>query len=263
MKKTVLITGATSGIGRDFAHIFAEQGFNLFIVSRSKSKLSDVKEEIENTCKVKVETMAIDLSNRSAAQEIFDKISQSNQKIDILINNAGFGVQGEHTELELLKIDQMLSLNTITLTHLCSLFGKEMKKRKSGYILNVASTGAYGPAPYFAAYAATKSYVLYFSEALAKELEDYNVVVTCLSPGVTNTNFFNAAGIGDKSNGFWSNKARMDSRKVAEYGIKKLFLGKLSVIPGFMNSFLVFLYRFLPRSMSANIAKKVIKDAAR
>jgi len=263
MEKTVLITGATSGIGRDFADIFAERGNNLVLVSRSESKLYEVKGVIENKYKVQIETIAVDLSFTNAAQEVFDKISQKNKKIDILVNNAGFGAQGEHTELALSKIYQMISLNITTLTHLCSLFGKEMIKLGGGHILNVASTGAYGSAPYFAVYAATKSYVLYFSEALAKELEDYNVVVTCLSPGATDTNFFNAAGIGDKTNGFWSNKARMNSRKVAEYGINKLFLGKLSVIPGFMNSFLVFLYRFLPRNISANMAKKVIKDAAR
>jgi short-subunit dehydrogenase len=261
MGTRVLITGATSGIGRDFADLFAEQGNDLYLVSRSKSKLSEVKKEIEDKSKVSVEIMAIDLSNTNSAQELFDNVCRENLEIDILVNNAGFGVQGEHTEFELSKITQMINLNVITLSHISSLFGNEMKKRGGGHILNVASIGAYGPVPYLAAYAATKSYILYFSEALAKELEDYNIVVTCLSPGVTDTNFFNAAGIGDKTDGIWSNKARMNSRKVAKYGIKQLFSGKLSVVPGFMNSFSVFLYRFLPRGMAANMTKKLLKDA--
>lgn len=262
MGKRVLVTGASSGIGRDFALIFAEKGYDLCLVARNQSKLSEIRTEIEEEFKVSVEIMSIDLSNNNSAQELFDSVCSKNMTIDILVNNAGFGTQGEHTDIELSKINQMIGLNITTLSNLCSLFGSEMKKNKGGYILNVASTGAYGPMPYFAAYGASKSYVLNFSEALAKELDDYNIVVTCLSPGVTKTNFYNAAGVGDKSKGVWSNKTRMDSRRVAECGVKALFSKKLSVIPGAMNSFMMSLMRFFPRNLLANLGKKVIKKAA-
>jgi len=261
MAKKTLITGATSGIGREFAQIFAEKGYDLILVSRSKEKLTITKNEIENKFDISVEIMEVDLSNVTAASEVFEAVSKKTS-IDVLVNNAGNGIQGEHTTIEIQEVDKMIGLNITTLTHLCSLFGNEMKKNGGGHILNVSSTGAYQPAPYFATYAAAKSYVLNFSEALAKELEDDNVVVTCLSPGLTDTNFFNAAGIGDKSSGFWANSARMDPKRVAAFGIKALFKGKLSVIPGFMNSSLIFTNRIVPRSISANIGKKLVKKAA-
>ena len=175
-----------------------------------------------------------------------------------MVNNAGFGINGEQIEQDLNKTKSMLNLNIITLTELCTLFGKEMRKEKQGYILNIASTGAYQPVPYFASYAATKSYVLNFSEAIAKELKKHNITVTCLSPGVTNTNFFDIAGIGNQKKGMWKNKTRMSPKKVAQIGIHALFNKKISIVPGFMNNFLIFLIRLTPRTIVANIMKKLM-----
>jgi len=248
MMKRVLITGATSGIGRDFAHLFSEKGYGLFIVSRNKEKLREVKKELAN-----VETMAIDLSQKGAAKKVYDYTKKNNLPIHVLVNNAGFGTNGEHTNIPLKKIDDMIGLNITTLTDLCSLFGNEMKKT-GGYILNVASTAAFTPTPYFATYGASKSYVLSFSEALRKELEDHNVVVTCLCPGVTKTNFFKTAGVGDDVL-----SKRMDSRRVAEIGVNALFAKKLSVIAGTKNAITIFLTRFLPRSTIATLAKNAMK----
>jgi len=262
-KGTVLITGATSGIGYDFAAIFAEKGYNLFLASRNLEKLEEIKETVEKKFNVSVKIVAIDLSKAKSAQSVFEETRNQNTDIDILINNAGFGIYGDHIDLDIDAVEAMIQLNITTLTELCTLFGKEMKKRKRGYILNVASTAAYQPLPFVAAYSATKSYVLYFSEALAKELEDYQIVVTCLSPGATKTNFFDTAGIGEKEKGLFANKRRMQSKDVAMIGVNALFSKKLSVISGRKNSILASINKLSSRKMTAAISKKLIQSATR
>tara|TARA_B100000614_G_C14502101_1_gene475060 strand:+ start:443 stop:1240 length:798 start_codon:yes stop_codon:yes gene_type:complete len=262
MKKgTALITGATSGIGFDFASILAEKGYNLILASRNKEKLDEIKVSFEKDYGVSVETLAIDLATSGSAKQLYEETVNQNIEIDVLINNAGFGTQGEHVDLDINKVEGMIQLNITTLTLLCQFFGKDMKQRGKGHILNIASTAAFQPDPYLATYGASKSYVLNFSEALAKEMEDYQVTVTCLCPGATDTNFFDYAQIGDKKRGLFSNKTRMKSREVAEIGINALFAGKLSLISGIMNSCLAFTNRLAPRKMSANISKKLLKDA--
>ena len=149
-KETVLITGATSGIGYDFATIFAEKGYDLFLASRNREKLDDIKRTFEKQYNISVMIKPIDLSRENSAKNVFEETLNQNTEIDILINNAGFGIQGEHIDLEMSKVQAMIQLNITTLTELCALFGKEMKKRKHGYILNVASNAAYQPIPYFA-----------------------------------------------------------------------------------------------------------------
>ena len=163
--------------------------------------------------------------------------------------------------MDINKVQEMIQLNIGTVTDLCLLFGKEMKEKRKGHILNIASIAAYQPDPYLATYSASKSYILNFSEALAKEMEDYHVVVTCLSPGATDTNFFNNAQMGDKKKGLFSNKGRMNSREVAAIGIGSLFAEKLSIIPGMKNSLLAFSNRLAPRNISAIISKKLMKDS--
>lgn len=259
-KETALITGATSGIGYDFAAIFAEKGYDLFLASRNREKLDDIKARFEKQYDISVVIMPIDLSNVGSAKTVYKETLNQNAEINVLINNAGFGIQGEHIDLEMSKVQAMIQLNITTLTELCALFGKDMKKRRKGYILNVASTAAYQPIPYLAAYSATKSYVLNFSEALAKEMEDYQVVVTCLSPGATSTNFFDYAGIGDKKKGIFAKSARMKSGDVAIIGVDALFAKKISVISGKKNSFLAFTNRLASRKIAANISKYLVKN---
>ena len=260
-RETALITGATSGIGYDFADIFADKGYDLFLASRNREKLDNIKERFEKKYDISVETTPLDLSKMGSAQRLYQETLHRNTEINVLINNAGIGFPGEHVDLEISKVQSMIHLNITTLTELCAFFGKDMKKRRKGYILNVASNAAYQPVPYLAAYSATKSYVLNFSEALAKEMEDYQVVVTCLSPGPTNTSFFDNADIGEKKKGYWANSARMKSRDVALIGVDALFSKKLSVISGAKNSFLAFGNRFVSRRITANISKKLIKNA--
>jgi short-subunit dehydrogenase len=262
-KGTALVTGATSGLGYDFASILAQKGYNLFLASRNEEKLNEIKTGFEKDYGISVVTLAIDLAKSGSAQKLYEETANQNIEIDVLVNNAGFGVQGEHVDLEINKVQGMIQLNIATLTELCLFFGKDMKQKRKGHILNIASTAAYQPDPYLATYGASKSYVLNFSEALAKEMEDYQVVVTCLCPGATDTNFFNYAQIGDKKKGFFSNTGRMKSREVAAIGIDALFAGKLSVISGMKNSFLAFTNRLAPRKMSATISKKIMKDSLR
>lgn len=263
-RETALITGATSGIGRDFAHIFAERGYDLFLASRNSEKMAGLKKELEGLYGISVITLSVDLAQPSSAMRVYEEVVSRKMEIQVLVNNAGFGIHGEHTDLDIHKVDEMIQLNVTTLTELCSLFGHEMKKKRRGYILNVASTAAYQPAPYIAVYGGTKSYVLNFSEALAKEMEDYHVSVTCLSPGPTDTNFFEAAGgsdIAEIQRGFWGKRNRMAAREVAEIGVNALFSKKMSIIAGGWNSLLAFGNRLAPRRTAANISKKMMRQA--
>jgi hypothetical protein len=262
-RQTALITGATSGIGYDFANVFAAKGYDLFLASRNREKLSGIKKKFENIYGTAVSIMPIDLAKHSSARKVFDRIRTQKIDIDILVNNAGIGMYGEHVDLDMEKVASMIQLNITTPTELCSLFGNAMKRKKRGYILNVASAAAYQPGPYIAFYAACKRYVLNFSEALAKELEGYNVFVTCLSPGATRTNFFKAAGVAKKAKGIWSKDALMSSREVAEIGVKALFAKKLSLVPGKRNFLLTFSKRLAPRKAAASISKKVMEKAVR
>ena len=260
-KKTALITGATSGIGYEFAKIFAEKGYNLLLASRNKKKIDEIQSSFETEYGISVIKFPVDLSIPGSAKKIYEETRKKNIEINVLINNAGFGIQGEHVDSDIDKMAEMIQLNIIALTELCLLFGKKMKEKRRGHILNVASTAAYQPTPYVAAYASTKSYVLNFSEALAKEMEDYQVVVTCLSPGPTDTHFFDHAKLGDKKKGLFSNKTRMQSGKVAAIGVDALFAEKLSIISGLKNLFLAFINRFASRKITAIVSKKIMKDA--
>lgn len=263
-RETVLITGATSGIGCDMADIFAEKGYDLFLASRNSEKMDAVKAKLEKLHAITVNTLAVDLAKPSAARKVYEETVSRNIEVSVLVNNAGFAVYGEHVDLDPDKSAEVIYLNAVALTQLCSFFGLEMKKRKRGYILNVASTAAYQPTPYTAVYGATKSYVLSFSEALARELEDYNVVVTCLSPGPTDTNFFDGVGvpgINEQTTGIWAKNNRMHSRRVAQIGVNALFAKKLSVIAGRWNALMAFGNRLVPRRLSVAVSGRIMKSA--
>ncbi len=265
LRQTALVTGPTSGIGHGVACILAERGFDLFLVSRNGEKLAAVKNDLESHHGIAVSTMGQDLSQPGAAKRVFDEAQARGIDISILVNNAGFGIGGELTDMEPRVVAQMIQLNIITPTELCLLFGREMKRKRSGRILNLSSTAAYQPTPYIAAYGGTKSYILNFSEALAKEMEDYGVVATCLVPGPTDTSFFDRTGIeglDEKQTGLWAKKKRMSPRSVARIGVDALAAGKLTTIAGLRNFLLAFANRLVPRSLSATISKWMIKQAS-
>lgn len=245
---TVLITGASSGIGRELAKVFALHKYNLILVSRSTEKLRELANELIDKYKIKVEIIGQDLSKVGAAKKLFDNVIDRNLQVDILVNNAGVGAVGLFHEMEMESDMEMLQLNIVTLTEITKLFSRKMIEREKGKILNVASTGAFAPGPYIAIYYATKAYVLSFSEALCKELKPYNVTVTALCPGATRTNFAKNAGRENSS-------MAMEPDKVAKIAYEGLKNNKRVVIPGIANKILT----RLPENLVSNMVFKYQK----
>lgn len=254
-----LITGASSGIGLEMARLLAGRGYDLLIVSRNAARLADLAASLENESGVAAHSFAIDLAKAGSARRVFDASKERGLEIDVLINNAGVGLFGEHLSVDLEASQEMLQLNIVSLCELCSLYGQDMRVRGKGRILNIASTAAYQPTPYFAAYGASKSFVLNFSEALAKELEDEGVTVSCLSPGPTATGFFNAMDERGIQNGHFDKGGRHDARRVAEIGIDLMLAGKLSKIVGTVNTLRSFSGRLAPRAVVASISKRLME----
>ena len=257
---TTLITGASSGIGLEMARLLAARGHRLVLASRSATRLQQVAEALRREHGVEVHTHAIDLSEAGAAQRLFDHTRLAALQVDMLVNNAGFGAVEEHVAIDPQRLQQMLQLNVVTLAELCHRFGAEMKRRRSGRILNIASAAAYQPTPYFAAYGASKAFVLNFSEALAKELEDHGVSVSCLSPGPTDTAFFDSVDPQRIAGGHHFGKAgRADAGAVARAGVALMLSGGLSQVVGPGNRALVFVNRFAPRAMVASVSKRLLR----
>jgi uncharacterized protein len=256
---TALITGASSGIGFELAHIHAEKKDNLVLVARSHEKLNELKSSLQSLHGVKVYCIEKDLSVADAAYEIFNQLEKSGIAIDYLINNAGFGEYGFFLESDLKKTEQMIQLNISALTELCHLFSKKMVERKSGKIMNVASTAAFQPGPLMAVYFATKSYVLHFSEALNNELREFGVTVTALCPGPTESKFMEVAKMNESS--LIKGRKLPSSRSVAAFGYGAMMKGRPVAIHGFMNGLLANINRFVPRSLTVRITRFLMNKA--
>ena len=252
-KLTALITGASSGIGYELSKIFARENYNLTLVDINLDKLHEVSEELKRDFHVEVTVIQLDLSEITAADNLYNQVINKSIQINVLVNNAGFGMYGNFVDSDPDTETKMMQLNMITLTRLTKLFVKDMVKRGEGRILNIASTAAFQPGPLMAVYFATKSYVLSFSEAVFRELKGTGVVVTTLCPGPTKTKFALTAGA-DKSNLF-SNARVLDAKMVAELGYHGLMKGKRLIIAGLINKFLVQLLRITPRSITLEILK--------
>jgi hypothetical protein len=216
------------------------------LVARSKNKLDELKKELEEKHKVKVYTIGKDLSQPAAAKDVYDEIKKQNITIDYLINNAGFGDFGLFAESDWNKQEQMINLNVITLACLTRLFLPEMISRKSGKILNVASTASFQPGPTMSVYFATKAFVLSFSEAVNNEVRDMGVTITTLCPGSTESGFHSVV-IGENKQP--KERKLISARKVAEYGYTSMMKGRSVAIPGLKNVILATAVRFFPRSM--------------
>jgi hypothetical protein len=252
--ETVLITGASSGIGCELAKLFAADKSNLILVARRHDKLDELAAELRRQHGVEVRVLAKDLADPNSPQSIFDTLTGEGATVDVLVNNAGFGAAGPVAALPLEKQLEMIQVNVTALTHLARLFLRAMIKRRSGGILNVASTAAFQPGPYMAVYYATKAYVLSFSEALAEELAGTGVVVTCLAPGPTATGFAAAADVEKK---LLFRLGTADARTVAQAGYRGFRRGRLLVIPGLKNKLAAFSVRLAPRSWVRKIAKRL------
>jgi len=252
MKNTALITGASSGIGKELANIHAENGGDLILVARSKDKLEKLKEELESKYGIQVSIIVKDLTQATAPQEVYDAVKNADIDVEYLINNAGFGGIGKFHERKMEDDIAMVNLNVTTLTALTRLFLPDFVAKNSGRILNVSSTASLMPGPLQAVYYATKAYVKSFSNAIAEELSDTKVTVTTLLPGATETGFGAISGM-DKTVIF--NKTA-SARSVAEDGYKAMLKGKLNIISG-LTTGLKIMIAFLPFLPQKMILKQV------
>lgn len=226
--RVALITGASSGIGKELAQLHARAGGDLVIVARSEGKLQQLKKELESAHDCKVTVIARDLTSPDAAREIYDEVKAAGIEVEYLINNAGFGGQGKFHEREWGDDLAMINLNIIALTALTRFFLPDMVKRDNGRILNISSTASLMPGPLQAVYYATKAYVTFFSNAISEELHDTNITVTNLMPGATETEFARVSGM-DKTALFAKAASALD---VARDGYEGMLAGKLDVIAG-------------------------------
>lgn len=254
--KTALITGASGGIGYELAKLFAKEQHDLVLVARSGGKLEQFADELQRQFGITVKSVALDLTAAAAPQALFDQLQRERIAVDILVNNAGYGKLGEFANIPVDESLGQIQLNVTALTHLTRLFLGPMRERRSGKILNVASTAGFQPGPLMAVYYATKAYVISFSEALANELAGSGVSVTCLCPGATETGFAGRAG-NDKSRLF-QQFGPMDAKTVARKGCRGLMAGKTLVIPGLKNWLLMESLRVSPRRLVTAISRRLM-----
>ncbi len=256
-RDTAWITGASSGIGLDLARLMAPQ-FDLIITARNQSDLEKIARELEAEHGNHVHVIPADLAKPEAPAQMFAEIERRGLPVDVLINNAGFGLYGSFAENELPQELEMIQVNIAALTTLTKLALPGMLKRKRGRIMNVASTAGFQPGPLMAVYYATKAYVIMFSEAIANELKGTGVTVTCLCPGATATQFAGRARM-EESRLF--KMGAMKSADVALAGYKGMMAGKTMVIPGFINKTLAMSVRFSPRKLVTAISRSLQEKA--
>jgi short-subunit dehydrogenase len=251
---TVLITGASGGIGYEFAKLFARDHHHLVLVARGADKLAQIATELQ-AHGVTVKTIALDLAAPPAPRFLFDQLQREGVIVDILINNAGFGTFGEFAQIPEDEILGQIDLNIRALTELTRLFLPAMVKCRSGRIMNVASTAAFQPGPLMAVYYATKAYVLSFSEAIANELRHSGVTVTCFCPGATHTDFAKRAGM--ENSRLFKQFGAMSAEKVALEGYRAVMEGRTLAISGVHNWVVAQSNRFAPRKMVTAVSRWV------
>jgi short-subunit dehydrogenase len=249
---TALITGASSGIGLELARIFAEHGHEVVLVARSEGKLQTLATELQSRGG-RAQVIAADLAAPGGPKTVVDAVVQRGVTVDVLVNNAGYGLFGPFLETSLETELSMIQLNIVALTELTKRLLPAMVTRKSGRILNVASTAAFLPGPLMAVYYATKAYVLSFSEAIANELEGTGVTVTVLAPGPTASGFQAAASLEESK--LVAGKTLATSREVATAAYEGLMSGAPMVIPGLVNKMTAQMHRLLPRRMVTSLVR--------
>ncbi len=252
---TTLITGASSGIGEAFARKLAAQDRNVLLVARSEGKLITLCNELGRMNNIRAQHLALDLSLPESPARLFEEAQERGLVIDLLINNAGFGAFGDFTSIELERHLKMIDLNIKALVELSYLFLAPMRERRQGAIINVASTAAFQPVPFMQTYAATKAFVLSFSEALWEENRPFGVTVLGLCPGVTDTNFFEAAR-GAKPPA----RTSQTPEEVVDTAISGLARRQSSIVSGWTNFFMVGAERFVPRSLVVRMAGRMMRS---
>lgn len=255
--KRALVTGASFGIGADFARQLAQHGCNLVLVARNEARLRELAAEITSAHGVDVDIVVMDLSAPGVAEQLAKQTSERGLDVDILVNNAGLGLYGEFGEHPLDKIQEMLHLNVITLTELTRLYLPQMRQRRFGRVIQVGSIASYMAGPLYAAYSASKAYVLSLGQSLNNELRGTGVSCTVVCPGVTATNFFDAAGQPEAS--LYQRMILMRSDDVARIGLNAALKGRSSVVTGFLNKAQVFVQMLWPRWLAYFVASRVVK----
>lgn len=259
MKKSnffTLITGASEGIGLALAREFASRGHNLILVARNAKKLEDVSKEIALKYRVSAEYIAADLTVKDELEGMIKKIQAKRRKVDILINNAGFGLGGSFESLDIERQLEMIDLNIKALVRLTHHFiPKFHSNENGGKIINIASVAGYFPGPYMNVYYATKAFVVSFSEALSKELEGSNVQVTCVCPGATETNFDKVAGISNSP--IFNSVKPASAQSVATATYLAVSNDRSRIVPGWSNKLSVFFSPFVPQSIKLKIIKYI------
>lgn len=260
MKKGyAIVTGASSGIGYEMADILATKGYPLILVARRKDRLEALKNKLTDTYNIDVQVVAMDLSSPEAANVLHDTTVKAGWDVEILINNAGFGMQSHFFHQSMSRMAEMVQLNIIALTQLTHLYALDFVKRGGGKILQVASSASFVPTPYLSSYAATKSYVRHFSDGLGHELRGTKVSLTTLYPGFTATEFGQVA----EAEVPWMVQAtQTNAREVAEAGIKGMLNGKKRVIPGWFNKLSAWSAGILPRNLMVFITGNLMKGSA-
>lgn len=254
---TALITGASSGLGVDFARELAVRGANLVLTARRRDLLEAHAADLSSTYGITVRCVDGDLTQAEARETLASTLAADGIAVDILINNAGFGVFGNFRDTPWARTDSMLQLDVVALTHLTRLFVNPMVARQRGYIMLIASTGAFQPSPSYAAYAAAKAFVLSFGHALHDELRGTGVSCTTVCPGVTATEFLQVSG--QQKN--WFHKATMmDSATVARMAVRRMLAGRPEIVTGWINAVNAFVMRLLPRPLMARLASLVMKN---
>ncbi len=251
--KVCLVTGAASGLGYEFSKLAVEDGFDLILIDINSAKLCEVKKELENTNNRKITIITKDLCKQNVVHEIYEEIK--NEQIDMLINNAGFGLFGKFCDTEWELEERMMFLHMMNSIHLTKLILKNMILNNNGKVLNIASLAAFLPGPFMSVYYASKSFLLSFSQAVASEVKGTGVSITVLCPGPTKTNFQKIVNNTSTKNKLSLRMA--DANEVATYGYKALKQHKTIAIPGFFNKFLAFLPRILPRTIVTSIVHKI------
>lgn len=252
MRKTVLITGVSGGIGKELADRFAKGGHNIVLVARSEGKILDLAQEYQNKYGIQATVIAKDVAAPGVPEEIFNELKEKKIVVDYLINNAGFGLFGTFMETDMEQEINMIDINIKSLTVMTKLFLPDMIKRGHGGVMNVASLVGFFPGPMMSVYYATKAYVLSFTEALENEVSGTGVTVTALCPGLTSTGFVDRSGMGASK---MVRGTIMEAGQVAEGGYRGFLRGKTLIMPGARNRFIAFMPRLLPRKIMTRMIR--------
>ena len=253
-----LVTGASSGIGLAIARELAAKGYSLVLVARRKDRLDALALALANEHRVDAVAIAFDLAASGAVPALLEAVRARGLDVEVLVNNAGFGMQGRFLDMDMAEVERMMCVNASAPSHLTQLFAREMVARGHGYVLNVASAAAFLPSPYVSAYAATKAYVMSFSEALGYELRGTGVSVTTLYPGITTTEFNDVARAATPAA---MNLSILPASAVARVGVRAMFKRRRAAVPGFINKLNAIFCTVLPRGLIVYVTGKLLGRA--